>query len=275
MSYRYRAMTAPREEHCTSHAPRWLTSDIANRSGLGVTVAVVDSGWRKELRDHRILPGIGFAGHRPFAVDPNADFHDRNGHGTACIGRIFALAPNVRVYPVRIFDSLLDASPQQLAAAIRWCTTRRPDIINLSLGTKEQSAIPLLYTVCEQARRQGITIVAAGDNRSDVCFPAAFDCVVGVDAARTSSPFTFAFNAQNTLECVADGVNNVPRRGSKPTTSFAAATVTGLLALLLAGKAKKGLDVARTALANAASAEGPFARSDGQPVLRDKEEKWQ
>jgi subtilisin family serine protease len=181
----------------------------------------------------------------------------------------------VRVYPVRIFDSLLDASPQQLAAAIRWCTTRRPDIINLSLGTREESAIPLLYTVCEQARRQGITIVAAGDNRSDVCYPAAFDCVVGVGAARTSSPFAFAFNDKNTLECIADGVNNVPRRGSKPTTSFAAATVTGLLALLLAGKATKDLDVARGELSKAASAEGPFHRSDGQPILRDKEEKWQ
>lgn len=55
-------------------------------------------------------------------------------------------------------------------------------IINISLGIKADEKLKVLYNICAELESLGIVIVAAFDNEGCNSFPAAFDCVIGVDS---------------------------------------------------------------------------------------------
>lgn len=221
--------------------PAWVLGELGGATGRGVRVAVVDSGWDRTLHDERVLPGIGF-------VDPEDDFekaendddHDVLGHGTACAEAVLSVAPDARVIPVKVFGKVLETSPPTIYAAIKWCIQAGVHVINVSLGTRRDDMRDPLYVGCELARRAGIIVVAAGHNGGpeEETYPAMFEPVIGVSAARFRSPYHFRYRPDEAMECEAWGVQRpVLWRGGKRVvrggTSFAAPNVTGIIALIL------------------------------------------
>ena len=220
-------------------APAWVRETLGGTTGRGVRVAVLDSGWDRSLNDPRVLRGTSF-------VDPDDDLalgrtdddHDVLGHGTACVDLVLRIAPDARVMPVRVFGRQLETSPGTIQAALLWAIEQGVNVINVSLGTRLEHALHPLYAACEKARRAGIIVVAAGNNSNDWSYPAIFENVIGVSAARFASPYEFQYRPEHAMECVGWGVEQEVtwiggERLVKHGTSFAAPNVAGIVALIL------------------------------------------
>jgi subtilisin family serine protease len=68
-----------------------------------------------------------------------------------------------------------------MVEAIEWCIAQRIDVLSMSLGSPQPSAI--LQSVLHRAHQAGICCVAAaGNDTRAVAFPAAFDTVIAVGA---------------------------------------------------------------------------------------------
>jgi subtilisin len=219
--------------------PDWVRDELGGATGSGVRVAVLDSGWDRSIDDPRVLPGVGFVDpDDDFALARNDDDHDVLGHGTACADVILGVAPDARIIPVKVFGKTLETSPGTLQEALAWAIQAGVQVINVSLGTRLEGTLHSLYRVCEQARQAGIIVVAAGHNANDWSYPAIFENVIGVSAARFESPYHFHYRAEHAMECVGWGVERpvlwvggerVVRHG----TSFAAPGVAGIVCLIL------------------------------------------
>lgn len=219
--------------------PEWVADALGGATGRGIRVAVIDSGWDRALDEPRVLPGVGFVDPADdFAMARNDDDHDVLGHGTACADLILRVAPDARVIPVKVFGKVLETSPGTLHAALLWAIEAGVQVINVSLGTRLEGTLHPLYAACEKARRAGIIVVAAGHNANDWSYPAIFENVIGVSAARFASPFHFRYRTEHAMECEAWGVEQPVlwvggHRVVKHGTSFAAPNVAGIVALIL------------------------------------------
>jgi subtilisin family serine protease len=208
-------------------------------TGKGLRVCVIDSGWDRECDDPRVQPGIGLVDPQDdLAMARTDDDHDRLGHGTACIHQILRIAPDVEVIPVRVFGRILETSPGTLQAGILYAIEQGVDVVNLSLGTQLEGTLHPLYAACEKARRMGMIVVAAGHNARDWSYPAIFENVIGVSAARFDSPWEYRYLPDEATECEAWGVEQPVTwlKGEetvKHGTSFAAPNITGIICLLL------------------------------------------
>ena len=219
--------------------PAWVAEGLGRPTGRGLVVGVIDSGWDRNCDDPRVLPGIGL-------VDPEDDLamlrtdddHDRVGHGTACVHQILRIAPDARVVPIRVFGRDLETSPGTLQAGILYAIEQGVDVVNLSLGTQLEGTLHPLYAACEKARRMGMIVVAAGHNARDWSYPAIFENVIGVSAARFDSPWEYRYLPDEATECEAWGVEQPVtwlngEETVKHGTSFAAPNITGIICLLL------------------------------------------
>ena len=219
--------------------PEWVRDALGGATGRGIRVAVLDSGWDRSIGDPRVLPGVGFVDpDDDFALAHNDDDQDVLGHGTACADVILGVAPDARIVPVKVFGKVLETSPGTLHAALLWAIEADVQVINVSLGTRLEGTLHPLYAACEKARRAGIIVVAAGHNANDWSYPAIFENVIGVSAARFDSPYHFRYRAEHAMECEAWGVDRPVRwiggeRVVKHGTSFAAPNVAGIVALIL------------------------------------------
>ena len=250
--------------------PAWVAEGLGRPTGKGLLVGVIDSGWDRACDDPRVLPGVGL-------VDPADDLamlrsdddHDRVGHGTACIHQILRIAPDAQVVPIRVFGKDLETSPGTLQAGILYAIERGVNVVNLSLGTTLEGTLHPLYAACEKARRQGIIIVAAGHNSRDWSYPAIFENVIGVSAARFGSAYDFRYHADEAMECQAWGVEQPVvwlggEQQIKHGTSFAAPNITGIVCLLLERHPGATLEQVRDLLAEHATL--PPEPSEAQPL---------
>lgn len=218
--------------------PEWVIDALGGATGKGIRVAVLDSGWDRSIDDARVLPGVGFVDpNDDFALAHNDDDQDVLGHGTACAGVIMEVAPDARVIPVKVFGNTLETSPGTLVAALHWAIEAGVQVINVSLGTRLEGTLHALYATCEKARRAGIIVVAAGHNANDWSYPAIFENVIGVSAARFQSPYHFHYRSEHAHECEGWGVDRPVLwigggRMVKHGTSFAAPGITGIVCLI-------------------------------------------
>ncbi|MET0396455.1 MAG: S8 family serine peptidase [Longimicrobiaceae bacterium] len=217
--------------------PAWVRRSLRSATGRGVRVGVVDSGWDRSIVDARVVPGIGLVDPADeLALARSDDDADRNGHGTACAGLVLRVAPEAEVVPIRVFGRELQTSPSLLCEAIRWATDQRLDVVNLSLGTYLEEALVPLYAACERARRAGTVVVAASHLTAGWSYPAVFENVIGVEAERFDSPFSYRYRPGHAAECLAWGID-VPvlwlggRSTTRTGTSFAAPQIAGIVAL--------------------------------------------
>ncbi|HEX6373153.1 MAG TPA: S8 family serine peptidase [Longimicrobium sp.] len=250
--------------------PEWVRNELGGATGSGVRVAVLDSGWDRSIDDPRVLPGVGFVDpDDDFALARNDDDQDVLGHGTACADVILGVAPDARVVPVKVFGNKLETSPGTLETALHWAIEAGVQVINVSLGTRLEGTLHPLYRACERARQAGIIVVAAGHNANDWSYPAIFENVIGVSAARFDSPYHFHYRAEHAMECVGWGVDRpvlwvggerVVRHG----TSFAAPGVAGIVALILERHPEAKLEDVRQMLARFAV---PGGGEDALPLM--------
>jgi len=134
---------------------------FAGRTGVGVTVAVLDSGVHSghphvgEVRRGTNLTGVG---------EP-ANWIDRIGHGTAVAAAIREKSPSIEILAVRVFDRQLATNVAVLADAIVWSADAGAQLINLSLGTSNFAHAERLTDAVAHAAARGALVVSA--RRSD------------------------------------------------------------------------------------------------------------
>jgi thermitase len=217
-------------------ADLWLVID----SNSGINIAILDTGIDK---DHEDLAGIVVA-EINFTDSPTLD--DINGHGTHIAGIIAAnrnnkgiagLASGVYLMNVKVADDAGRCRATDVARGIIWAVDNGAKIINISLELTEPSED--LSEAVEYAWNKGALIVAAaGNNASDVpVYPAGYEDTIAVAALTIDNCLAPLSNHGGWVDVAAPGMNIYSllpdnKYGYKTGTSFAAAYVSGLAAVL-------------------------------------------
>ncbi len=211
--------------------------------GEGVKVAVVDSGIDATHPDI-VAPvtrsvEVRVAANRQIVV-VDAPPVDLAGHGTACADIISRLAPRCELWNVRALGPDCKGSSHMLIAALRWAIDAGADVINLSLGTRDQHMSEPLRGLVDAAYRKSVLIVAAANNVPGVhSYPAVFTSLVCVDAKYLADSEDFYFSFGDLSELDAPGVYidaAWPGGGRKLVTgtSFACPHISGHIARIVA-----------------------------------------
>jgi hypothetical protein len=217
-------------------AKLWHLRELhAFATGKGVLLAQIDSGVAVEHPDLRgqvpqarnFVPGEAFVG---------------ESHGTEVAGIISAradnglgiagVAPQARLLALRACWQLSDGAARcssfSLAQALQYALHARAQVINLSLSGPPDR---LLARLLDAALEQGSAVVAAADpGAADGGFPAAHAGVLAVAADGVASPLA------KLLRAPGQGIPTTEPGdtwGMVSGSSFAAAQITGLAALLL------------------------------------------
>ena len=227
----------------------WATS-----RGLGVNVAIIDTGIDKDHADlvDNLKGGVNFVSKSPAKpADPNK-WDDDNGHGTHVAGTIAAtnneigvvgVAPNTELYAVKSLDSRGNGYLSDIIAGLEWAVANDMDVVNMSLGTT--SDIQAFHDAIDAAYSAGVVLVAAAGNSGDgdpntnnVEYPAKYSSVIAVGATDVADNSPYWSSEGVEVEVSAPGVNilSTYKGGSYTTlsgTSMASPHVTGVIALLL------------------------------------------
>jgi len=188
-----------------------LLDELAHARGSGIRVAIVDSGVEG---DHPWVGGRLKASFRVVNDEGgygvmDSDPIDVYGHGTAVAGQIRRFAPDVDLMSLQILGGNLKTNSNCLLTALRWLTTQKVHLINLSLSTmREELALLMSHAVDDLYAHNVACICARGYHLTGKAYPTNFAGTIGV-----------AWNG--------GGVREV--EGS----SFACPLVTGLAARLL------------------------------------------
>jgi len=225
--------------HLADLTPGWAWGGA---SGLGVRVAVVDSGIEA---DHPGLDGcVDVEG--GVAVRPDHDGRltlvpgphpDDFGHGTACAGIVHSLAPDARITSVKVLGGNLGGTSEAFLMGLNWAVEERFDVINLSLGTRKRDWALAFYEVCDLAYFQGSFLVTAANNVQRDSFPSLYASVTSVACNTAKDPFRFHFNPDPPTEFLARGIDvDVAWRGGGRLlgtgNSYAAPHIAGIAALI-------------------------------------------
>ncbi len=198
----------------------------------------------------RTLPGVNLISH-PYPGEDPASEGDQNGHGTSVAGIIAAaddgagvlgIDPRAEICSIKTFNRDGDGYLEDIIAGIDWAIANRIQLINLSFGTYEYSA--LLEEAILRAQSAGILLVAAaGNDAADTAmFPAAFDGVLSVGAHDQGGWTSLFSNWGASVDFHAPGdrllTTDLWHDGISPYTVFtgtsaAAAYATGVASLLL------------------------------------------
>lgn len=157
--------------------------------GEGVTIGIIDSG----VSDH---PSLNLAGGLNCVSEENSDEWDEDaiGHGTHCAGVLaatIARGHGVKGYVPRARIFAYKAVPKNekgprydaIVAAIQTAVNDGCDIISMSFGSSEPGLYSTLSTNLTEAYEKGVfCVAAAGNEASDLHYPAAFSWVMGVGA---------------------------------------------------------------------------------------------
>ena len=205
--------------------------------GNDVTVAVIDSGvYEHPLLKGKLLPGYNY-------IDNSSDTTDRIGHGTFVSGIIaadtYGVAPQVKIVPLKCFDSGLTTQTRMLADAIYDAIdVYDADVINLSVGVPESLITKTFQLSVEYAVKNGCIVVAAAgnDGTTTAIYPASYTNVIGVgsvNANNVRSSFS-QHNASVDVVAPGEGLTGVSLDGysGNAGTSFAAPHVSAAAAIV-------------------------------------------
>ncbi|GIJ42011.1 S8 family serine peptidase [Micromonospora andamanensis] len=112
----------------------------AGHKGAGATVAVLDTGIDDSHPDlaGAVIESVDFSGSA-------SGTRDRHGHGThvastitgdgaASAGRHVGVAPDARLFNVKVLDDWGGGSESALIAGMEWAASKGADVVNMSLG---------------------------------------------------------------------------------------------------------------------------------------------
>lgn len=226
----------------------WLSDSIPAMQSVPVAtgrapvvVAILDTGIDK---DHEDLGGA-VIGEINFTDSPTAD--DIYGHGTHIAGIIAAevdndigvegIAAGCQLLNVKVADDRGKCRMSALVEGIIWAVENGARVINISIEMGDSS--PVLQEAIDYAWENGaIVIAAAGNSGSDIpVYPAGYENCLGVTALKDNGQLAPLANYGDWVDAAAPGYkiySTLPGDdyGYKYGTSFAAAYISGLSALL-------------------------------------------
>jgi subtilisin family serine protease len=212
----------------------------AGSTGRDVRVCIVDSG----IESGHPLVGevegavVVEAGDEGEFIVRDDDEGDACGHGTACAGIVRALAPDARLFSVRVLGAGFKGSGKVLLEGLRWAVEQGFDVINLSLSTTKREFAALLHELADTAYFQRTVLVASAHNMPVESFPWRFSSVISVGSHELPDPLAFFYNPEPPVEFFARGVEVEVAwlgGGSLRSTgnSFATPHISGICALVL------------------------------------------
>ena len=237
-------------------------------TGQGVLVAVIDTGIDGR---HPEIAGAIVKSYDAIGSGDRAD-----GHGTGIAGAIVAhdrltgVAPNARLLAIRAFDNSgpdAEATTMTIVRSIEWAMAQGARVINMSFAGARD---PLIARSVAAARRKGIVLVAAAGNggpNSPPLYPAADPNVIAVSATDVDDHLLEQANRGGQIAIAAPGVELLlPAPGGRyqmaTGTSFAAAHIAGIAALMIARNPRLTPEQVRAALTTTARDLGPKGRDD-------------
>lgn len=238
----------------------------AEVSGRGMSVAVIDSGvdvTHPSLKDANLT--------LIDAVETGIDGPDMHGTAIAGIisasGSVVGIAPGAKIVAVRAFArEKLGAPPvttaTTLARAVDEAFSQGARIFNMSFAGEQE---PLLIEMIDAAYERGAVFVAAAGNEgpdAPPAYPAAYDKVIAITATDETDKLYGQANRGGYVLAAAPGVDILaPVTGEGfdylSGTSFAAAHVTGVIALLMERNPQLTAETVRDALVGTALDLGP------------------
>jgi subtilisin family serine protease len=237
-------------------------------TGDKVLVAVIDSGIDTS---HPELQGV-IAGQ----FDALASSEGPHPHGTAIAGiiaahaRLVGAAPAVHILAVRAFGTASSGAQGTTFSIIKgldWATSQGARIVNMSFAGPPD---PLMQRATASARQKGAILIAAAGNagpKSPPLYPGADPNVIAVTATDAEDHLFAMANRGAYVAAAAPGVDilvPVPGGGYQVAsgTSYAAAYVSGVAALILERRPKLLPEAARRILLSTARDLGPKGRDD-------------
>jgi hypothetical protein len=232
-------------------------------TGDKVLVAVIDSGVDA---DHPDLVGAIAS-----SFDALGKAEDAHSHGTAIAGaiaaraRLMGVAPKARILAIRAFgkaDTSAEATTFAILKGIQHAVDQGARVINMSFAGP---ADPALARHLSAAYAKGAVLVAAAGNfgpKSPPQYPAADPHVIAVSATDADDKLFKASNVGPHIALAAPGVGILlpaPKADYQLTsgTSFAAAHVSGIAALVLERKPDLSPEAVREILLASARDLGP------------------
>jgi subtilisin family serine protease len=149
---------------------------FAGLTGRDVRVAIIDSGVNPA---HPHVAGVG-GGVRISADGESPNYLDYIGHGTAVAGAIREKAPEASLYAIKVFDQHLRTNAETIIRAIEWAIENEMNVVNLSLGTVNQSHLERFEQVVALAVERNVVLVAAREMNDQPSLPGCLPSVIGV-----------------------------------------------------------------------------------------------
>ena len=213
----------------------------STRSGLGIRVAVLDTGMDLQHPDF-----VGrVAASRSFVGEPVQDLHS---HGTHCIGTAcgpqapagttprYGVAYRSRIYAGKVLSNSGSGSTASILAGINWAIANRCAVISMSLGAN--TPVQAAYTAAgASALGKGLLIVAATGNANMATGAPANSPTIMAVASLDNTLRRSSFSNFGKVEIAGPGwdvFSSVPRPtryGIKTGTSMATPHVAGCAAL--------------------------------------------
>ncbi len=210
-------------------------------TGLGVSVAIVDSGidtTHPDLTDKIVETVEARLDGKRVVFEPS-DAGDSAGHGTACAGIVMSIAPGARIFSIKVLGAEGLGDGQAILAGLEYAINKRYQVINLSLGTTKPQFFAPLHDLLDRAYQAGCIVVAAANNLPQPSFPSVFSSsLISVVKSGETDPLNFGFHFGEVIELTAPGVNvrtAWPNGGYRNLTgnSFACPHIVGVIARLL------------------------------------------
>ena len=211
------------------------------RSGLGIKVAVLDTGM--DL-GHPDFPGR-VAAAASFVGEPVQDLHS---HGTHCVGTAcgpkapagstprYGIAHQARIFVGKVLTNSGGGTSGSVLAGMNWAVANRCQVISMSLGA--QTGVQAAYTAAGNAALANgcLIIAAAGNAAAATGAPANSPSIMSVASLDpTLTPSSFSnFGKVEIAAPGRDVFSSVPRPtryGIKSGTSMATPHVAGVAAL--------------------------------------------
>jgi subtilisin family serine protease len=244
-----------------------VQADSSPRSGRGIGVAVLDTGFDLE---HPDFAGRNVTSKSFISGEPAQDGH---GHGTHCIGTScgprspstgprYGIAYEADIFVGKVLSNSGSGTDGGILAGIDWAITNGCPVISMSLGADVTQAHPPYSVAGARALEKGSLIIAAAGNNANR--PAGN---VGFVGAPANSPEIIAVAAlEQRLEMAPFSARSLPARGGQidiaapgyqvlsawpmPTryrsisgTSMATPHVAGLAALWAEATGRRGLEL--------------------------------
>jgi subtilisin family serine protease len=160
-------------------------------------------------------------------------------HGTLTVGIIAAIAPGAIIMPLRAFDDNGSSNTFTIARAIRYAVNNGAQIINMSFGTIEDTAVLRTAVAYALSRNVILTASAGNSNTSIAQYPAGYSGVLTTAATNLEDVKASFSNYGTSVDIDAPGVNIISavpgnHYGIVNGTSFSAPITAGTAALLRA-----------------------------------------